>query len=679
MAWIAPRLFEKIRFSILVFFAVFIAGNFTSSVYFPSSSYAQTYIFEISDTHAHAENLVTWMRAVHLYRAKILNTLPPEKRATATFIVLVNGDYAGASPYTLWASRKLATDGVEQGDGVPKNDASLVLEKGFFALQALVALANDGFVIVKSDGNHDGRDFSATVLLNQERWLAEALRKIPGNEGYGLLAANLEVTDRVRELGIYQDFQDVVAKDGTHLRFYGMVLTDYFNKIYGPYIEGGKEGQARTDNSGPPLYRRVVPILEKGREILDGLQGVKGQDRPDAVVFALHERVERATQEMEDLLRIPTELPIPVVFAGHDHKKRAFHIEEARVPGNGTWVLDAGSNFDMSIAGIATGGLLMKELGGHEGGVRLVSIEEQQEDLAVPSKLILENDRATTAFLARLLTEVQESKEWLMSAVLDSKGKSFLVPFVRETKGDLKTTGGERPILGDLIADAFARYGSSELKQLPKDAKNRRVQIPVLAFFNSSSMRSDDPIGTPGERTKLLNIHLARIDYLLNSAQMVFLTGSQVETLYTAIRNFRLQKDKAHSPQIPGKVKVRELSKLSISGFEVPQYGLEYRTGSRRGKRLVKDQVYLVVMDQFLFLNEMMIPEMTELWAQMVTHDPRKVMPRFYRGKGAWRPRLLEASDPQAASHFEIYHRELGKLLRDKYPGSDPECFGAFL
>ena len=582
---------------------------------------AQTLGYQLSDNHSAAREAVIFAKAVFKHSNEVAANLGADA-ANLTKFISINGDFSGMSAHVQWANLIAEKQGIQ---GIE------LLKNGWFGIYLLEALAKDGFIIVKTNGNHDGMDFhDKAIFLEQEMYLKRAIRGLAQsddpklqqlaemNRSYGLLMGNVEVTDDVKALGLFTEFRDITTLDGNVYRFIGGVLDRYFNKVYGHYI--ADEGQEADENRH--IFHRRIEELD--RFIARMVSRAKNEGVAK-LVFQIHENYDKLQPIIERYKNQFDGLDTVVFQAGHDHKDRVIEIPESQARGP-TFLTDSGSNYNAVVLafnekGHISGGPLGLEADAPHlfpvsnrprrgfGGTHVYqSQKEYVGDYQLPA------DSATGQLIERLQREIDQADAWL-NATHSRHGKTVFTGFIPQTKETLKRPS-ERPLLGDMWAGAFQRSGQRQVLNQRNRIPQQLQDLPVIGMVNSSSYRSDYPFGEPGQLVPLTNEMLIRTT-VMDKASIVLLTGAQLKALYRTARNFRTTQENAYTPQISKNVRVKDAQSHVVYGITVPNYQLFLQEEGQEQRRPIHDsELVWVVMDGFFFRNEMNLAEFRQYFGE---------------------------------------------------------------
>ncbi len=587
-------LFELIKIKLTVLLRV-VAFFF---VCFPEHSYSQVLFFQISDSHSAAEEAIIFAKTVFKKRAEVLETLEPHEARKLTTLIQVNGDFSGTSPYVAWARREKRLG----------REHPLLLD-GWFGIRLLEALAEDGFVIVKSNGNHEAMDFGGDegkrVFLKQESYFKSRIRNLKVlpeiNKSYQLLMGNVTLTDDVAGKGLFAAYRDIKMRDGNVYRFVGGVLDRFFIKVYNEYIKSPEEEFNRKTH----MYREVEGLKSYTRRMIAKAK----KDGITRVVFQYHDDYTKIEPIISELNSELSGLDMVLFQAGHDHLARVMEFPEAGTKGR-LYLTDSGSNFNIVMGEFSPEGRVRNKAIKGMGPVSFLiddphnqrsSSPEQRDQRSYTHGYSIPKGTATAKLIQELAAEVEIGKPWL-KGTHQRDGKTVMTPYIPYHKRHL-TKEGKRLVLGDMFAGAFRRAG---LHEIQADAKLPQG-FPVIGMVNSSAYRSDYPFGEEGKLVPVTTEMFLRIAPE-DVSNIVLVTGAQLKNLYQSTRNFRIQKEGKFSPQLSNLIRSKAITPKGIDGVEIPQFTLEYYSSAKSEYQEIPDDgLVWVIMDGFFYRNEMMI------------------------------------------------------------------------
>lgn len=424
---------------------------------------------------------------------------------------------------------------------------------GIKALEHLNRMAPVLFVL----GNHDGFDWSDHKQGNS--LVAQQMARL-SQVGVTLLGSNIEFAENLRPL--LKPHYDL-SVNGKQIRFAALGLENFFVK-----------SNWMNDPKNPILHR-MHDSVDTMERIVTGAR----HEGTDAVIFFQHDGHQEVSERIEKLqARLHTlgGPQIPVVFAAHDHE-----IANRRV--GPTQIVDSRSNFDFSTV------VLDREL-------RFASTQFWDEA-----------KQASTALRAQKGPEAWERFVKVTENFV-AKARVRSSEVLVETGGfeDFKLTlkSGPRP-LGTALAESLRAWGAQEAERLGYG------KLPVVAFYNSSSYRRDDPVK---------NGQLTRGDvagfYPFPGEVMMFDTNiKEVERLFADLRQWRLQQDGKYTPQ------------LSTNLAESAPFRLKLKNAE--GERVI------LVLDSWLSRNRYAIPSFDQFLIrhQALTSSPhQQLLEKFAPG-----------------------------------------------
>jgi len=438
------------------------------------------------------------------------------------------------------------------------------VEKGWLGIQALQTLAADNTVLYTL-GNHDGFDFSTSdnVLVKEQ---LTALHQA----GVQILGKNIDFSDDVRDL--VQDHFEISFGKGRKLRVYGFGLEIFFRK-------------SNWVPTGP------TKVINEMRNTFDEMSSAVRESLSSGVtdlVFFAHEGFEvmkTLTQQIQDTFETQMSqagLRFGLVFAAHDHLQKQENVRGANI-------VDSRSNYDFSTVEMDDDGKITK--------VRFMDAEARSQFQGTL-------DRADS-HLARFFREanraLSELREKLDKVIGSCDGFS-------EIKANLKAG---RAVLGIALADMISKVGFELQTQ-----DSKFDGLPIVAFYNSSSYRLDEPF------PKKITYGLMDAIYpLAGDITVRKVTRQEMQILFESQRRRRLLSEKNYTPQISSNLYETDDFKLNLVGENGPADARP-------------DDWVLLVLDAWLSKNGNKVPE----WdAILNAHTPLigKEQRRFLVEEGA--------------------------------------------
>lgn len=405
-------------------------------------------------------------------------------------------------------------------------------ENGWFGVRTLAQLANVASVVY-TPGNHDGFDWGVVGygnrLMNRQ---LEFLKK----SGVHIVARNYRLDSDVTE-----PYFDLQMASGAKIRFAGFGLEEIFKK------------SAIQVDALPKIILSTAPIADAMREV--AVEAIR--DRVENLIFFQHDSQANLRSNLQALdSTMGLELgkagvSIPVAFAAHDH------LRKREVMGR-TLLLDSRSNFDFSVVELGAEG----ERKSDRFFDRPAQTSQLRESRA-PKFPQLEK-------MARAIEKKVEAQRLRSSQVVGHTGG------FTDIKVDLKTGRAE---LGTVLADSLKAWGQASRPQ-------SSASLPIVAFYNSSSFRRDEPI-LPG---KLVIGTLETFYPFPGDARLFLASGDEIDALFSALRAWRLNEDGMYTPQMSrGLSEARDkLGKFSLNFNDQP---------------LDSNGKYLLVLDSWLSRN----------------------------------------------------------------------------
>lgn len=364
-------------------------------------------------------------------------------------------------------------------------------EEGWLGIKALEHLLRQAPVLFVL-GNHDAFDWSDNTRGNE--LVARQLTRLH-QVGVKVLGANIEFGDSTRNLT--SEHFDLHA-NGKTLRFAALGLENFFVKSN--WVNDPKH----------PIVNRMLDTDRTLAQTWDraALEGV------NSLVFFQHDGYREVAERVRKLAthrkgRVGPQLP--VVFAAHDH-------ELARIKVEGTEIVDSRSNFDMSTV------LLDQDLKFQKS--EFYDQARQQEVASRAHRA----DEGMERFIRSTENLVAKTQRQSGEVLADLGGFD-----------DYKLTlkDGRRP-LGTALAESLRAWGQEEAAKLGKS------RLPVVAMYNSSSYRRDDPV-RPGSLTR----GDVRGFYPFPGEIMMFETTlEEAQKLFADLRQWRLAQDGKYTPQL---------------------------------------------------------------------------------------------------------------------------------
>lgn len=416
-------------------------------------------------------------------------------------------------------------------------------EDGWLGIKALEHLRRQAPVLFVL-GNHDAFDWSDNKRGNElvQRQLAR-LHQV----GVKVLGANMEFGDSVRQLT--EPHFDLRAH-GKTLRIAALGLENFFVK---------------SNWVNDPVHPIVNRMLDSDRALAEVWER-GARDGVHSLVFFQHDGHREVAERVRRLVTYrkgragPS---LPVVFAAHDHELARFQVQ-------GTEVVDSRSNFDLSTVTLD-----------RDFKFRNAEFYDQSRQQTVAARAARLDDG-----LERFI----RTTENLIAKTARQSGE-VLAEMAGFEDYKLTLKDGRRP-LGTALAESLRAWGEEEARRLGK------ARLPVVAMYNSSSYRRDDPV-----REGALTRGDVRGFYPFPGEVMMFETTlHEAEKLFADLRRWRLAQDGKYTPQ------------LSENLGEGDALTLELRKSNR-----AKNPRVLLVLDSWLSRNGYAIESFD---AFLKTHPP---------------------------------------------------------
>lgn len=529
-------------------------------------------IISFSDTHSDYPRLRLFLKAV-----EALATEFRKKNPSGEVVFVGNGDLFGVSEWTY--------------------------EWGWLGVHALARLTQLGKVVINI-GNHEGFDFGASlngnrIVLNQVRYLH--------SKGVHVLGANQVFSREFAGLvwGHIEDVQDsprghvdFAAGDGPNrrtVRFLGLGLEEF-------------ESASSWDSSPQAKPRVFLKFLDAADILRQSLSQAK-EEGVNSVIPFYHNDAEVAEESL-----IPVALPrqkglratVPLIIAGHDHLTvveghSSPNASSARKIRPEAYLVDSGSAFTFISTTLKAG---------PQGVVQpkrpVIWNEARQKALAQLAAKAPMTSRVSEA-IAREIEKV-EALHRVEVAQIEPPS---------EVKSDLRNG----PLhLGTVMANALASWGESQLNaQTAVDAETYKKVRAVVGLFNTTSFRRETPLNRSVTQGDIVSIYP-----FYGDASVRMMTGSDLEKLAQAYREYRFQKYNDFSPHLSSNLRwSHDFSQIMVR---------DERLGQRSYRAIQPFELYVVVLDDWLTSNRMQIDEAKTVLAKnppFALHNLRQVYSQY--------------------------------------------------
>ncbi len=469
------------------------------------ASRAELLIIQSSDNHSKYKRIEAFFHATNDAIENFHKQYP-----NGQVVFVFNGDYSGAS-----------------------NFSNYKLDRGKLGLKVMTTLAED-YPVLYTFGNHEAFDWLVDGLAND--LINEQLEYLHKN-GVVNLVSNIEMKKRSQQF--ITPYYDLVTKADHRIRFHGLLLETFFEKVQG--LDGFK----------PDEVLKVGTYKDSARSIFKKAK----VDKVNSIVFAHHEgfkHVKRATAEYLDML--PRGIKLPLSFASHDHLVKSMVMGQSHI-------IDSGSNFDFTAVVLDDESRVIS--------TKFYPVEEQKKIFALNRRIPVKWEKLTR--------KVQQHIDEVLTLNADNQRK---IPVINESKLTLKKARSH--VLGNSLGDALREYGK-ESKKLPADVSSRQV----LGMFNSSSYRNDAII----DSGNLSDIEIREMSPIRNSVRVLKLSGEEVQLFYESLRRFR-EKEDVYSPQMSSNLKEGPDYKLQVKVNENIGW-----------QKLDPKKTYYLVVDHWLAIN----------------------------------------------------------------------------
>ncbi len=414
-------------------------------------------------------------------------------------------------------------------------------DSGQLSFDALKALRDRGYTVLFNVGNHDAFDWTGAVdgielFMNQ----IEQLR----TWGVVVLGAN------------FKKPKGILAS----------VLTPYYKlrtlEVPTAFVGMTIEVLIEKSNMSKSRSKRLFSKIENYENTLRNLSPALKQEGIEQLILGVHDSNERMAELIDELGRIKTtQIPVPLVMAGDDHVVTAYR--------HGASVIsDGGSHGSINILDFDTQGNLNLPL-------RHVAISQE----AIADIKHSEFTHGTASLNPRLWPECPELSEFSLQV------KSFVEDVERSMGRVLVTTSGikehkkhlkkGRTELGQLLAESLVAW--------VKDLRLPEAGEPVIAMFNSSSYRFEEPI----PKGPITELTFRWMYTFLNESAVYRLSGEDIEALFRSLQSYyKVDKGRRYTPQMNQSVQDKQ------GRLYILQHG--------QWKKIKKNTHYLVVFDGWL-------------------------------------------------------------------------------
>ena len=426
-------------------------------------------------------------------------------------------------------------------------------DQGWLGIQALATIAKSTHVVYVL-GNHDGFDLG---VIDRGNILVERQIKYLQENGVHILGGNIDFTDRTRKW--VEPHFDVLSASGRKMRFVGYGLEDLKDKSdWKPDVK-------------PKIFTGISDTvaalkLDYAKASTAGIH--------DLIVFQhdYYDKLGPRIQTLLDHLGPLTNTKIPVAFAGHDHKKYAGKVGD-------TFLYDSGSGYEYSIVELNA-----------EGKV----VRHQQMDRATQSFLI--RGKAKDPRLGQLAKDVES---WLDRQIVKMNKVVGFTSGFHETK--LVNKQG-RTEIGTQLAEALVHWAEKHVQG------SKLAPFPVVALYNSSSYRRDEPIPA-GELTMAVYKSFYPMP---GEAKLFMATGREIQDIFRAIRVRRETDDGNYTPQISRRLIEKDSKQLYFDG-----------------KPIDAEKTYYLALDPWLSRNGNNLPELDTFLATRDAKAKAKLLDIF--------------------------------------------------
>lgn len=411
-------------------------------------------------------------------------------------------------------------------------------DRGWMGIEMLRKLT-EKYLVMYNLGNHDGFDWGIDEKGNE--LVYSQLRKLK-DAGVHLLMGNIVATEETKNL--FEPFLDLQSRSGRITRFVGLALEIFFKKSN--WNKDSKRG----------IFKAIENNLASAKRHLE----IADRERVEELIFFQHEGVERSEQLsialQAEAKKQNLRVKMPVLFAAHDHLQASLKVGQ-------TVVVDSQSNYDFSTVEIDSDG-------------RVAHSEffpkEKQSTLAAR----VQKNSIEFKFSEAISRKVEEIRLSLSQTLGKTRGFS-------DVKWNLKKG---RAALGTALAESLRLWVQNTLGNVGG------VNREIVSFYNSSSYRRDDPI-PEGNLTRLI---FESFYPFPGHAKIFEMNGAEVQTIFKAIRLYRINDDGLYTPQMSKNLSEGEGFQLIIDQ-------------GRSSREINPHEIYWVALDPWTSANGYQIPE----------------------------------------------------------------------
>ena len=469
---------------------------------FSPAVWGQVRLIQWTDVHSKLQTISRQVYAIDQMAQKFKAENPEGE-----VVVYILGDFSSINPY--------------------------VDDEGWLSIEAMKLLRERGYTVLFTPGNHDAFDWVESP--GDIQLFISQMQKIK-SWGVQILAENFTGRTLLLDSLLSSSYHLETVEPVTHV--VGLTLDrliDHSN-LY--------EEEARALFNDIENYNQVLGrILPKMSN-----KGVK------TVILGVHDGHGKVSHIAKDPGIIKNSgIRIPLMMAAHDHLVASYKVGE-------TLISDAGSYGSFSVIDISQKGKVSKSIQHisifsegyvngkdvfHYGEVRGNWVTESD----IQSSWLSEYDQKIQASWERIGIQqnptamTQDNKNLLVEETSRNQIIVTLENDIAETKIHMQHG---RSRLGDMIAESLVQWTRGVFPEA--------VEQPVIAMFNSSAYRVEEPIS----RGPVTDLTIREMYPYKAEASLYQLKGKVIERLYFALRKdyiFRSKNENRYSPQVNPEVR----------------------------------------------------------------------------------------------------------------------------
>ena len=440
-------------------------------------------------------------------------------------------------------------------------------DKGLVSLLALKKLRERGYTVIFTPGNHDAFDWAGEV--NEAELFLQQM-KLLSEWGVVILAANLDKPTRPLKGYIDHYYELKTLEKSTY--FIGLTINRLMAK------------SNLTKANADSLFREVLNYEKPLERFLKLIS--TDEDNPIDLIVGAHESylgLDGVSKKINsEIAKRKLNIATKLFMAGDDHLVASYKTEDETV------ISDGGSQGAFNAIEISKSGEVERvdHFAISEEGLN--GIENEKFTLGDIHKIPAEirPTHFMSDYVKGLEMRVTRVKEELSRVLFNLNGRIFTQKHMMKT---------ERTNLGSLLAEALKSWG--------QDALGNALNIPFLAFVNSSSYRLEEPL----EEGDITEFTVREMYPFLNEATVYRLKGEDIQNLFKVLRtHYAATNHGRYTPQIS-------------YGLKETRNGLKHLVDGK-WKKVRKNSTYYVALDGWLSEHRFGESYQIEEWIEALTN-----------------------------------------------------------